>query len=90
MQQGLRHHISQRKEYFQKNLQENKPIFNQIRKIQEIGNKLTSLPTKHPTPDHIEDVVKSTIIPDWYASIFSNDKKWQNTPHSVHHFYVLR
>ena len=34
------------------NLQENRCIFNQIIHIQEIGNKVISLPTKPPTPDH--------------------------------------
>ena len=38
------------------NIQENRSIFNQIRQIQEIGEKLISLPTKPSAPDHIGDV----------------------------------
>ena len=41
------------------NIQENRSIFNQIRHIQAIRNKLTTLPTKPPVPDHISDVHKS-------------------------------
>ena len=36
---------------------------------------MISLPTKHPTPHHIGDVVKSHIISDWLDSVFSNDEK---------------
>ena len=57
------------------NLQENICIFNQIRHIKAIGNKLISLPTKPPTPDNIGDVVNSPLISEWYNSIFSNYEK---------------
>ena len=33
--------------------------------------KLISIPTKPPTPDHIGDVVKRPLISEWYDSIFS-------------------
>ena len=58
-----------------KNLQENRSTFNQIRHIEETGNKLISPPIKSPTPDHIGDVVKIPLISDWYDSTFSNDEK---------------
>ena len=48
-----------------------------MRHIQEIGNKLISIPKKPPTPDHIGDVVKSPLRYDWYDSIFSNDEKME-------------
>ena len=64
-------------------------ILNQNRHIQVIGNKLIILPTKPPTPYHIEDVVSIALRSEWYDSIFSNDKKMENPPHSVHHFYIL-
>ena len=38
-----------------------KYIFNKLRHIQEIGNKLIIIPTRHTTPDHIGDVVNSYI-----------------------------
>ena len=54
------------------NLWENRCIFNKIRHIQAIENKLISLNTKPPTPDHIGDLYKSPIISEWYDSIFPN------------------
>ena len=44
-----------------KNLQENRRIINEIRYVHAIANKIISLPTKPKTPDHIWDVVKSTL-----------------------------
>ena len=44
------------------NHQENRYIFNQIKHIQDIGEKLISLPKKSLTPDYIEDVVKMPLI----------------------------
>ena len=37
--------------------------------------KIISLTTKHPTLDHIEDVVKSPLKNEWYDSILSNYEK---------------
>ena len=54
------------------NIQENECIFNQIIHIKAIGNKLISIPTKHPTPFHIVNVVKIPLISEYYDSIFSN------------------
>ena len=68
------------------NLQVNRCIFNKIRHIQTIGNKLISLPKKLPTPDHIGDVVKISLRSDWYDSIFQTMIKWNYKQHSVHHF----
>ena len=48
-------------EIIRTNLQENRCIFNQIRHIKAIGNKLISLPKKPPTLDNIIDVVKSPL-----------------------------
>ena len=44
IQQGSSRHTPKRQEHFQKNIQENMYIFNQIRHIQEIGNKLIIIP----------------------------------------------
>ena len=63
------------KDIIRTNLQENKCIFNKIRHIQVIGNKIFSLSTKNPTPDHIKDVVKSPLRFEWHDSIFSNYEK---------------
>ena len=41
-----------------KNLQENIPMFNKIRHIQEIRNKMISITTNPPTPDKIGAIVK--------------------------------
>ena len=38
-------------------------------------NKLISLPTKNPTPDHIVDLVKSPLRSECYDSIFWNYEK---------------
>ena len=59
------------------NIQENRSIFNQIRHIQTIGNKLISLPANPPIPDHIGDVVKSPLHDEWYDSIFTNCDKME-------------
>ena len=59
------------------NIQENRPIFNQIRYIQEIGNKIISLLKKSSTPDHIGDVINSPLRSDWCVSIFSDCKKME-------------
>ena len=77
------------KNIFITNLQESRPIINQIRHIQDIGNKLIRLPTKPPTPYHIEDVAKSSLRYDCYDSIFQTMRKRKNLQHSVHHFYVI-
>ena len=57
-------------------IQENICIFNQIRHIQDIGNKLISHPTKTLTPGHIGDVVKIPIRSERYDSIFQTMRKW--------------
>ena len=68
--------ISRRdKDIIRTNLQEKICIFNQIRHIQAIGNKLSSPPTTPPTPDHIEDVFNRPLRSEWYHSIFSNYEK---------------
>ena len=51
---------------FRTNIQENRYIFNQIRHIQAIFNKLMSLHTKPPTPDRIGYLVKIPLQSDWY------------------------
>ena len=56
-------------------LQLNRSIFDQLRHIQGIGNKLISLHTKLPTPYNIGDVVNSPLISYWYDSIFANYEK---------------
>ena len=50
-------------------------MFNQIRHLKAICDKLISLSTKPPTPDHIVDVAKSPLISEWYDSIFSTHEK---------------
>ena len=62
-----------------KTIQEKRYIFNQIRHIQAIWNKLINLPGKTPTPDHIGDVVKSTLRYNCLDSIFSNDEKMEKS-----------
>ena len=64
---------------FRTNIQYNISIFNQIRHIQERVNKIIIITTKHPTPDHIGDVVNIPLIYDWYDSIFSNDEKMEKS-----------
>ena len=57
------------------NIQENISRYYQIIHIQEIGNKLISLPQKTPKTDYIVDLVDSPLRSDWYDSIFANDDK---------------
>ena len=71
---------SRDKDIIRTNIQENICIFNQIRHIQAIGNKLISLFTKPPTPVNIVDVVKTPLISEWYDSFFSNYKKMATFP----------
>ena len=49
------HSITARRDKYiiRTNIQENICIFNQIRHIQAIGEKLVSIPTEPPTPNHI-------------------------------------
>ena len=47
------------------NIQENRYIFNQTRKIQAIQNTLIIFPTKPTTAYYIGKVVRSTLISDW-------------------------
>ena len=63
------------KDIIRTNLQQNRYIFNQIRHIKAIWNKLISLPTTPATPDHIGDVVKIPLRYEWCDSIFSNYEK---------------
>ena len=63
------------KDIIRTNLQQNRYIFNQIRHIKAIWNKLISLPTTPATPDHIGDVVKTPLRYEWCDSIFSNHEK---------------
>ena len=70
------------------NLQKNTCIFNQIRHIQAIGNKLFSLPKKSPTPYHILDLVKTPLISQWYDSIFSNHYKMERSTTFSAPFYA--
>ena len=72
MQQGPRYYSPQRQENSQKNIQENRSIFNQIRHIQAIGSKLITITRIPPTLDHIGDLVKIPFISNWYDSISSN------------------
>ena len=65
------------KDIIRNNLQENIFILNQIKHINEIGNKLISLPKKHPTPDYIGDLLNSPLVSEWYNSIFSNYGKME-------------
>ena len=51
--------------------------------IQSRRNKLSSLPTSHPTPDPTGDVVKTTLKYDWCNSILSNYKKMEKPQHTV-------
>ena len=48
------------------NIQSNISVFNQIRNIQSIGNKISSISTKPLTPDNIGDLVKSPVRSEWY------------------------
>ena len=89
IQQGSRHYRPQRQEHCQNKYSIKIPIVNEIRYIQAIGNKLISIIIKTPRPNHIVNVVKIPIRYYWYDSIFSNYDKWQNLPHSLHHFYDL-
>ena len=50
-------------------------MFNKIRNIHVIGNKLISLTFYNPAPDNIVDVFKSLLISDWYDPMFSNYEK---------------
>ena len=79
IQQDSSHNIPQRQEYFKGNNQEKRSIFNQIRHIKKIFNKIISLPTKSRTPYNIGDVVKSPITADCYDSIFVNDEKMERS-----------
>ena len=56
----------------ERNLQGNRSIFNQIKHIRAINNKLISLPTKPPTPYHTGDVVRSSLRLECSKSIFDN------------------
>ena len=47
--------------YSEKILQVIRSIFNRIKHIQSVGNKMISIPTKIPTPDHIDNVIKITL-----------------------------
>ena len=80
--------VRREKDIVRTNLQENRCIFNQIRYIQFIGNKLISRPKKSPTPDHIGDLVKIPLRYKFYDPIFQIMRKWKHPQHSVHHFYV--
>ena len=55
-----------------KKLKENISILNHIRRIQAIGNKMVSLPRNTPAPDHIGEILKSTIRSKIYNSIFEH------------------
>ena len=44
-----------------KKLQENRSILNHIKHIQKFYNKMISLTTNPPTPDHIGDILKSPL-----------------------------
>ena len=55
-----------RQEYFKKNLQENRSLFNQARSIKSIGNKLISLTTNAQKPKYIGDVVNIPLWTEWY------------------------
>ena len=55
-----------------KKLKEKRSMLNHIRHIQAIGNKMVSLPTNPPAPDHIGDILKSTIRSKIYNSIFEH------------------
>ena len=79
MQQDLHHHILQIQEHFQ-NKYSRKQIYIQPNQIHSgNGNKLIILTTKPPTPDHIGDVVKSTLRYNCLDSIFSNDEKMEKS-----------
>ena len=71
------------KSIFITNLQENISIFYQISNTQKIVNKLISLPTDPPTPDRIDDVVKSPLKSEWCDSIFENDEKMAKSTTSI-------
>ena len=57
------------------NAQEKISIFNKIRHIKEVGNKLISLPKKPQTPDHIGDLINNPLRYECYDLIFTNDEK---------------
>ena len=50
-------------------------FFNTLKHIQAIGNKLISIPTKPPTPDHSCDALKVPLRSEWYEPIFENYEK---------------
>ena len=62
------------KDIIRTNIQENRCILNQIRKIQDIGNKLNIHPTKPSTPYHIGYIVKRPLRSEWYGSMFQTTK----------------
>ena len=55
--------------------QEKRSIFNKIRHIKAIVDKLISITKNNPTTYHIGDVFKISLHTEWYDSIFSNDEK---------------
>ena len=55
---------------FRKHIQDNRYIFNQIRHVQSIGNKLIGIPTKYTTSENIGDVFSSHLTSDLYYSLF--------------------
>ena len=58
LQSDTSHHIMHRQEYFEKYVQENQYIFNEIIQIQYMVNKMIILPTNPSTRDHIDDFFK--------------------------------
>ena len=67
------------KNFVRTTIQENIYIFNKIRHIQALGEKIISLPMKPPSPDHIGFIVKSPLRSEWYDSIFTYYEKMEKS-----------
>ena len=67
----MRHHSTQRQEYFERIFKKPDPSSINIIHIQEIWVGIIILPKKPPTPDHIGDVVNIPLLAELYDSIFT-------------------
>ena len=70
---------SRDKSILRTNHQENISIFIHITHIHAIGKKPIILSINPPTPDHIDDVLKSHLGEKWHDSIYGNYKKMEKS-----------
>ena len=65
------------------NLQENRPIFDQIKHIQPIGKKLVCLPKKHQHHITLVDLLKFPLDNNGMNQYFKSMRRWQDLLTSV-------